>query len=149
MKNLIIGIDPDCIASGVATKNTIDGGLSLADLSFWDLFQYFNSQKENIKIVRVEASWLIGGNWHTKAKGTAALNASIGSRTGANHQTGKFIVEMCKFLEIPFEEVKPLKKCWKGTGGKISKAEFVAITNWKGPASQEVRDAYLLIHKLN
>jgi hypothetical protein len=147
--NLIIGIDPDCIASGVATKNTIDGGLSLADLAFWDLFQYFKDNKENIKLVRIEASWLIGGNWHTKKEGSAAYNSSIGSKTGANHQTGKFIVEMCQFLKIPFEEVKPLKKCWKGTKGKISKVEFKELVNWKGPASQEVRDAYLLIHKLN
>ncbi|QRE03494.1 hypothetical protein [Flavobacterium psychrophilum] len=146
---MIIGIDPDCVASGVAVKNTPESTLLLYDLDFWGLFQYLKDYKELITLVRIEASWLIGGNWHTKTKGTAALNASIGSRTGANHQTGKLIVDMCKFLNIPFEEVKPLKKIWKGTGGKISKAEFVAITNWKGAASQEVRDAYLLIHKLN
>lgn len=145
-KKYIIGIDPDCVKSGVAIKNIVSKNFDLKDLEFWSLFEFLNSHKEVIKNVRVEASWLIKSNWHKQVSASAALNASIGSRTGANHQTGKHIVEMCKYLKIPVEEVLPLKKIWKGTDGKISKKEFEMLTGWKAAASQEVRDAYLLIH---
>jgi hypothetical protein len=147
MKKYIIGIDPDAEKSGLAIVNSEDNSFDLKDLDFWALFHYLDKIKSEIKIVRVEASWVIKHNWHTKAKGSAALNASIGSKTGANHQVGKMIVSMCQDLGIEVQEVRPLKKIWKGTGGKISKKEFVELTGWKGNASQEVRDAYLLIHK--
>jgi Holliday junction resolvasome RuvABC endonuclease subunit len=145
MRNLLIGIDPDCEKNGVAIINTETKELSLFDWDFFDLQDYFTLNKNNIKLVRVEASWLISHNWHAKAKGSAALNANIGSRTGANHQVGKMIVQMCKRSVIMVDEVRPLKKGWKTASGKISKKEFVDLTGWSGTASQEVRDAALLI----
>lgn len=147
MRNLLIGIDPDCDKNGVAIRNTDTNELQLHDWDFFDLQDFFTLNKNQIKLVRIEASWLIKHNWHAKTKGSSALNANIGSRTGANHQVGKMIVQMCQRSLIVVEEVRPLKKVWKGTGGKISKKEFVELTGWKGNASQEIRDAYLLIHK--
>jgi len=145
-KIYVVGIDPDCDKSGLAIKDIATKTFDLHDLTFWELYEFLYNKKEIIKKVRVEASWLIKFNWHAKRKGTAALNANIGSRTGANHQTGKLIVEMCKYLNIDVEEVRPLRKVWKTKSGKISKKEFVALTGWKGTASQEVRDAYLFVH---
>ena len=142
----IIGIDPDTDGSGVAIKDTMNNSLDLKDLKFWELFDFLSEIKSDIKVVRVEASWLIKHNWHAKQKGSAALNANIGSKTGENHQIGKLIVQMCDYLGIKVDEVRPLRKVWKTSTGKISKKEFVALTNWKGNATQEVRDAYLLIH---
>lgn len=142
---MIIGIDPDIDKSGVAVKAK-DGRFELYNKTFFQLYTYLNVHKDNIKHVVVEASWLIKHNWHANKKGSAALNAKIGSSTGANHEVGRKIVEMCEFLNIECVLKKPLKKIWKSKDKKITHEEFVALV--KQPftrTNQEQRDAALLI----
>lgn len=146
MSNLLIGIDPDCEKSGVAIKHLFEKVLDLKSLNFFDLIDFLEKKKDEIKEVRVEASWLISFNYTSKFANNKAIATKISNKVGENHYVGKLIVEKCKLLGIPVKEVRPLRKVWKGTNGKISKVEFVALTNWKGPANQEERDAYLLIH---
>ena len=141
---MIVGIDPDTLKSGVATKTK--GSISLYSLSFFQLFDFLSKNRESITNVRVEASWLIKHNWHAKLKGTAAINTSIGNDAGRNHETGRKIVEMCVYLEIPYQEVKPLKKIWKGPDKKITHQELaMLIPGIPKRTNQEVRDAALLI----
>jgi len=143
--HLIVGIDPDVTKSGVAVKYP-DGRWELSNLTFFELFDYLQFDKANIKEVVVEASWLISHNWHASKGGSAAINANIGARTGANHETGRKIVEMCAYLGIPCRERKPLKKIWKGPDGKITHAEFVKLLNLSlKRTNSEMRDAALLI----
>jgi len=144
--NLLIGIDPDCDRSGVAIKYLNEKVFDLKLFSFFDLLDFLESKKDLIKEVRVEASWLISFNYTAQFGFNNAVKNKISNKVGENHNVGKLIVEFCKRKQIIFKEVRPLKKKWKGTNGKISKKEFVELTGWKGPASQEERDAYLLIH---
>lgn len=140
---MLIGIDPDVDKSGVAAKS--NRTIQLQSLKFFDLFDFLRVNKESITKVRIEASWLIKHNWHTKANGSAAINARIGNNAGSNHEAGRKIVEMCQYLSIPFEEVKPLKKLWKGKDGKITHDELARLTQLPKRTNQEERDACLLI----
>lgn len=140
---MLIGIDPDVDKSGVAVK--VDRTIELYSLRFFSLFDYLSQHKAAISMVRIEASWLIKHNWNKKATGSAAINARIGNNAGSNHETGRKIVEMCQHLSIPYQEVMPLRKSWKGKGGKITHDELARITQLPKRTNQEERDACLLI----
>ncbi|MBE99333.1 hypothetical protein [Flavobacterium coralii] len=141
---MIIGIDPDTNKSGVAIKD--DLGIELKTLKFFELFDLLKGNATRIRKVRIEASWLIKSNWHKKVKGSAAVNARIGNHTGSNHETGRKIVEMCQYLKIPYDEVKPLKKIWKGPDKKITHEELSRmVPNLPNRTNSEQRDACLLI----
>lgn len=137
--NIYIGIDCDVENSGVAYYESDTRKLELSNLTFFQLFDYLKFVSEQGKpLVVIEAGWLNKGNWHAKSKGSAALNAKIGQRTGANHETGKKIVEMCEYLELPYKLVKPTKK-------KLNAETFKNITGIIDRTNQEVRDAGMLV----
>lgn len=138
MKKILIGIDPDVTASGFAKKEGKQ--ITLKNLSFFELFDELSFYKEReIKpTVYVECGFLNKGNWH-KTNGSNSVNAQIGQRTGANHETAKKIVEMCIYLNIPYVEVKP-------TRSKVDAKFFQQITGIKTRTNQETRDSYMLIY---
>lgn len=128
-----IGIDPDVSKSGVAVY---DGEIkSLHNLSFFDLFEFLR-EKTHCKVF-IEASWLIKTNWHTNDF-NAQYNAQIGSRTGANHEAGRKIVEMCEYLGIQYEQIKPSRS-------KVNAEYFKSVSGFQGRTNQEQRDAAMLV----
>ena len=138
----IIGIDPDCKKSGVAIYK--DKKLELKTLSFFELYDFLIEYKYSVKKVIIEGGHLNKkSNFHVNNKGVGVA-ARIGSNTGANHETGKKIAEMCEYLKIDYKVIKPLRKVWKK--GKISHIEFNKLTghNFKR-TNQEERDASLLV----
>jgi len=137
----LIGIDPDIDKNGVAYIYGKETGLF--NYTFFELFDFLKlkkSEKTEVFVV-VEGGWLNKSNWHTKKKGSAALNAKIGSYTGANHETGKKIVEMLEYLKIPYKVTRPTKT-------KLKEEYFKKLTGLKGRHNQEQRDAYMLIFGL-
>lgn len=141
MKKILIGIDPDVDKNGVASNDGTN--VDLLNLTYFELFEYMKAKQETYDhlLVFVEAGWLNKSNWHKKEGGSAALNAKIGSYTGANHETGKKICEMLDYLKIPYKEIKPTKS-------KVNARTFEMLTKFKGRYNQEQRDAYMLIHGL-
>lgn len=143
MENNFIGIDPDVTKSGVAFYEAISGKLEMSNLAFFALYDYLVFAKnekqghQSIKVI-IEAGWLNKSNWHAAKNGSAAINAQIGQRTGANHETGKKIVEMCEYLDIEFELIKPTKS-------KLDSKTFNAITGTIGRTNQEQRDAAMIV----
>ena len=134
MNNIVkIGIDPDVEKNGVAIKH--DGKLTLHNLKFFELFDLLKTYP-NAQVV-IEGGWLNKSNWHTKRNGSAALNAKIGNHTGANHEVGRKIVEMCEYLDIDYRVVRPTKS-------KVKSDLFHKITGIK-KSNQEQRDAAMLI----
>lgn len=137
MNNLIIGIDPDLIKSGVAILK--DGSLRLDNMRFYDLTQYFEVNKDQIEKVIIEAGWL---NKKSNVHGYYGQSKSAGERiaknVGENHATGKLLVEMAKSLNLSVIEVRP-------TCAKKNSEEFNRITGWVGRSNQEQRDAAMLI----
>lgn len=134
--SILIGIDPDVDKNGVAY--CVNGKLHfLRNLSFFQLFDYLKINKDVVEKVVIEAGWLNKSNWH-KTNGSNSVNAQIGQRTGANHETGRKIVEMCEYLNLPYELVRPQKS-------KVDAKYFNRVTGWKGRTNQEQRDAGVLV----
>jgi hypothetical protein len=129
-----IGIDPDAHLSGVAWYE--DGVLQLNNLSFFDLFDHLQKAMGLSEVV-IEAGWLNKSNWHAKKGQSISVVAEIGERTGANHETGRKIVEMCDYLGLYYKLVRP-------TRSKLNSVQFCALTGIKR-SNQEQRDAAMLI----
>lgn len=133
---MIIGIDPDLTASGVATLTA--QGLHVQTLSFVQLVKYIEQQKPKLKKVVIEAGWLIPkSSWHfSKSKVQAER---IAKNVGQNHATGQLLEQAIQDLGVTVELRKPI--------GKRTHEQFVRITGFtqKKRTNQEERDAGLLV----
>lgn len=145
----IIGIDPDCDKSGVAFLETSSKKLELSNLTFPLLLDYIKHVKEQhdesgqTVVFVVEAGYLNKSNWHVKGNNTRVATM-IGSHTGRNHEVARKIIEMIKHYGLEVIEARPLKKCWKGSNGKITHDELAYFTGIYGRTNQESRDSALM-----
>ncbi len=142
----ILAVDPDIKKSGVALLNVSKKCVHEYCLSFpklMDKLQNLKYDKKNVLVV-VEAGWMNNSNWHLTSCKSKAMAAKIGNNTGRNHETGHKIVEMALHYGLNVAEYKPLKKCWNGHEGKITKEELEYITGQPSKGNQDVRDAVLL-----
>lgn len=141
LQKLLIGIDNDVEKNGVCLYYS-KTNFELLNLKFFELFEklYFLKDCENLDIeVVIEAGWLNKSNWHKVTNGSAAINANIGLRTGANHEVGRKIVEMCQYLGLKHHLIKPTKS-------KVNAETFKAITKYQGRTNSEMRDSCLLVY---
>lgn len=149
----IIAVDPDVERSGVAALDVRTRHIELFTFPFPVLVEYLRDTRESDKItgfktlVIVEAGWLNKPNWHLTAKDSARIAAAKGNSTGRNHETGRKIAEMARHYGFHVEEVKPLRKCWRGKDGKITHDELAlqlsrrGITGLEKTSCQDARDA--------
>lgn len=155
-KDIIIAIDPDIDGSGLAMVWPKQTKFELHQFTLPALVDFLKECKEaydrsNLSyVVVVEASYLISANWHLDHNDSQRRAAAKGKQVGRNHEIGRQIVEFCKYLDIPYEEKIPLKKCWAGRGGKITIEEMnllldgMGFHHIKGQNNQEHRDALLI-----
>lgn len=145
---MVIAIDPDTVKSGVAVLETETRKMETSSLTFALLLDYLQFVKAKAKeagktfAVVVEAGWLAQkSNYH-------GVNGRKGERiaknVGANHETGRKIVELCRHWGMDVVEQRPLQKMWRGRDGKITAEELQAVTGLTGRTSQDARDAALL-----
>ena len=109
MKNradIIIGIDPDREKSGVALLDTtLLKFMSLQTLTFPELLEFLMYHRDYAERVAkkslcvvVEAGWLnLKSNYHGYY---GNRGEKIAKDVGANHETGKKIIEMCRHWGI-------------------------------------------------
>lgn len=149
--DVVIGIDPDVDKNGVAYLVVDSKTLFVHKLTLPELMEFLTFSKGMLEksgqklLVCVEAGWLNKSNWHLPPGASARKAAAMGEAVGRNQQIGHDIVDLCRAMNIEVEEVKPLRKCWKGKDGKITTAELENITGQKlGRINQEVRDAILI-----
>lgn len=145
--DMIIGIDPDKDKSGVAVLSFAKGlSLQLTNLTFPKLLDFLQKEKgkagENGLCVVVEAGWAVKKSNFHNAQGFRAQK--IAKDVGANHETGRKIVEMCRHYGIEVTERTPLRKCWRGRDGKITAEELEAFTGYGRRSNQDARDAALI-----
>lgn len=144
----VIAIDPDKEKSGVAFLKVKTRQLEVTNLSFPLLLEYLQHAKtkrdetgESL-IVVVEAGWMNKKSCFHAAQGKQA--EKIAKDVGANHETGRKIIEMCEHLGIEVLPHIPLLKCWKGKDRKITHEELASFTGIMGRTNQDARDAALL-----
>ena len=146
----IIAIDPDVDRSGVAFLYLPSRELHCEARTFPELIDDLHATKqatdalgESLTVV-VEAGWLNRSNWHVQAGDSRRKAAAIGRAAGRNHEVGRKIVEMARHMGLEVVEQRPLQKCWRGTGRKITHEELAAFTGYTARTSQDMRDAALL-----
>lgn len=154
--DLIIGIDPDCDLSGVATYNPDTKTLWADTLPFPLLIDFIDFKAKSLReqgrdiIVVVECSWASSHNWHLAPRDTKSVAARKGYDEGRNHEVGKKIVEMLTHHNIKVREKTPLKKVWRTKDRKISHELLMQLAENAGlkvafnRSNQEKRDAALL-----
>jgi hypothetical protein len=156
-QQIVIGIDPDVTANGVACVDVAARSVKATTMPFPDLLDYLRSTKREADTqgrplhVIIEAGWLNRSNWHLLCRDSKAAAAAKGNHVGRNHETGRKIAEMCEHWQIPFSLVRPLPltarggiKLWRGKGGKITQEEIIRILPLRNRTNQEGRDAALL-----
>lgn len=148
--DVVIAIDPDVEHSGVAILQPSTRELDAQRLTFPLAVDYIRQQKERCDasgmslIVVVEAAWMIKGNWHITKTERRARSASKGYDVGRNHETGCKLIEMCNHIGVETFAHVPLRKCWQGADGKITRQELACFTNFNKRSNQDERDAALL-----
>jgi hypothetical protein len=146
----IIAIDPDVRMSGVAYLDPTDRKIEVMSLTFPQLIDYLLFAKKKSDeykepfIVIVEAGWLNHSNWHINKNDNLRTASLKGAAIGRNHEIGRKIIEMCEYHGIDVFSVRPLRKIWKGTDGKITQDEIEQITGITSKTNQDERDAALL-----
>ncbi|MDY5968636.1 MAG: hypothetical protein SPJ13_01270 [Bacteroidales bacterium] len=142
---MIIGIDPDREKSGVARLGVKNRVIELYNMAFPELLDFIQAEHRKIGtmfrlLVVVEAGWMVPSvNFHP-SQGRRAQK--IAYDVGANAETGRKIVEMCRHWGIEVREQHPLKLIWRK--GKISADEFQQVTGFAGRCNQDARDAGLI-----
>ena len=135
MTKLIIGIDPDLIKSGVAVLG--QSSFCVCNMTFFELTQFFDVNKSEIKKVVIEAGWL-NKKSNFRSGHSKPISEQIARKVGENHATGKLIAEIAKENGLEVVLVKPTRK-------KKDAEEFKRITGWLGRTNSEQRDAGMLI----
>lgn len=143
--DVYVGIDPDREKSGVALLNRKEGlwEIDVMCMTFPDLLDWligFRCHKS--VIVVVEAGWKVEKSNYHPYQGRRA--EKIAHDVGANHETGRKIVEMCRHWGIEVLEQHPLKKIWRSRDGKITAEEFRQVTGYSKKCNQDARDAGLI-----
>lgn len=152
MKNIVIAIDPDQKESGFGIIYKEKGLIRAGKMKFAELVDYIvrmNDEADELKVF-VEGGWLNQkSNWHSNKN--ANIASKIGKCVGANHQTGRLLIECLKFKGVDVFTVAPLKKTWAGADGKITQKELNMLVSAEeyeiignGRMNQDARDAVLL-----
>lgn len=149
--DIIIAIDPDTDKSGVAELDTRTRRVLLSCRPFPELMDYLHLKAKESSahayrlLVVVEAGWMNQAHWHLTAKDTARLAAAKGNAAGRNHEVARKIAEMSRHFGLETKEARPLRKCWSGPDGKITREELAQfIDGMPARTNQEMRDAALL-----
>lgn len=151
VRRIVVGVDPDVDRSGVARLDLGDGArLSLQSLSFAEFLHFLLRVRDEAArsgsglVVVVEAGWFNRGNWHLRWSDNNRLACAKGYNVGRNHEAGRKIVELAAALGVKVAEVRPLRKLWRGKGGKITREELAWFTGCSERSTQDARDAALL-----
>lgn len=134
----LVGIDPDSKKSGVAVCRQHDKYYSLHNFEFFELFEFLQKHKTEIRLVVIEAGWLNKSVWHGAGGKKSSVAAKIGNSVGRNHETARKTEEMCKYLKIHYELVRPV-------ASKLSADAFAKFTGIQERTNQEQRDAFMLV----
>lgn len=140
--SLIIGIDPDLKASGVAivVRNKIS---ELKNMPFPELIEYITALAADNEItVKLEDVNAWRSVKHRAGTGPAAMR-KISQNVGQVKATASLIKEMLNSKGIEVHLVKPLKGKVKMQAKKNS-AYFNKLTGWTGSSNEDNRDAALI-----
>ena len=140
---LIIGIDPDLEASGVATVR--NGNIeSLCTMDFFDLMnliQFQNEMDQNVifAVEDVEHNKALYAKHNGQnAKVREKIGQNIGQAKGVTRLIEKYLIRLnCRYVMVT-----PLKGRFKQA--KKDKTYFNQLTGWTGNSNADKRDAAMI-----
>ncbi|MDP2505401.1 hypothetical protein [Oceanobacter sp. 3_MG-2023] len=138
---LVVGIDPDLVQSGVAE---VRGGelLSLNKRSFPDLLEYAVGLDTEHVLFVVEDVETDKTTYH-RAKTNARQHARIAQNVGQVKGVARVLVECLQHRGFRVVQVAPLKGPAKRQA-KTDAVFFNRLTGWSGRSNSDTRDAALL-----
>lgn len=105
---VIVAIDPDVDASGIAIFDKIGKSIGFAKWPLPKLVEYMRGNADKLHLI-VEGGWLNKkSTFHFAPNERVACK--IASKTGRNEQVGKTIVAFADFYKVSYKIVKPLKR---------------------------------------
>lgn len=120
--DIIIGIDPDVEASGVATLGIKTKRVEATTMTLPALMDYLRRVRNEYPTltvaVVVEASWTTAHNFHSLPSDSKAVAAKKGYHVGRNHQIGIDIADIARHFSLDVRLQPPLRKIWKGKDRK-------------------------------
>ncbi len=147
MREIIIGIDPDMIASGVAVIAEKDEILELSKKSIIDIVVYVKQwSQNNIVTVKIEDPNLISPTFPRIIKDARSLQAvrdKISQDVGRVKASATLIIQVLEHAGIKVQRVKPIK----GPVKKLCKndsAYFNRVFKWNGRSNEDSRDAAII-----
>lgn len=154
-EDYIVGIDPDTDKSGVALLDTSDFHLELETLTFPELVDRIIYLRDKSRFGGKTMCAVVEAGWKNEKSNFHGYygrrGEKIAKNVGANHETGKKIIELCVHWGIPVAEMAPLPlrvgnmNIWRGPKGKITHEELLDVTGHRAArTNQEERDAALL-----
>lgn len=147
---IIVGIDPDSEASGIAVINHATGDSLLITRPFWELESLMHASDLWGALWVVENVWEATANWHVSRGSSPHRSAKIGYSMGRCATIGRLIYERLHLIGADVVARPPLRKVWRGAGGKVTHDEAIAFARSRGISvtktrtNQEERDALLL-----
>ena len=137
MSQLVIGIDPDLQASGVAlVREGVIVGLN--NLRFFDLIEFINANRQASFVVEDVEANKPTFNRHLRAK----ANARVSQNVGQVKAVARLITEYLESRGLDYIKVKPLMGQVKIA--KKDAAYFNRLTGWENRSNEDNRDAALL-----
>ena len=149
-EGFVIGIDPDVEKSGFAVLDCEAREFSRVEaLAFPDVVDKFAElavmKADGKDVVVVIEDSDLSVNWHYNSRDSKAVCAAKGRSVGLCNATARHLKECAEAYGLEVVPMKPLRKIWRGTDGKISHEEAAQFMNGiPTRTSQDVRDSMLL-----
>lgn len=136
MYKIIIGVDPDSKAHGVAVY---EGG-KLLTLKCMDLFEFLmlidvGGSKAKTITVHIENVCGMNAVFRQRQSKNASVSMKMSNSVGKCQQSQIELERICKHLNIKVVQHK-ISKIWKK-----DKAQFEKVTGWTGKSNEDTRSA--------
>lgn len=137
---IIIGIDPDSSANGVAVY--VGGSLyHLHSLDTISLFKYLSFEvecKESIEVHIEDVNGISSNAFNVKSKDKLPVKLKKAEHVGKCKQAQIEVERVCEALKVKVVKHK-VSKMWKDSDS--GKKQFESITGWKGQSNPDKRSA--------
>ena len=140
----IIGIDPDCVKSGLAVYE--DGKLTgLLNFTLSEYIEMLPLLAQEDAIIAIEDANLIGGMYRHNPRDSRALAAKKAQHVGAIKRQCSVMIELAEAYGVEVKAYKPRKGNWAGVTKTVNNKQGVALlkkhTGWEGRSNNETRSA--------
>lgn len=134
MSKVIIGIDPDSKAHGVAVY--LNGYIkSLLNVTLFQLYEYIEQDYQHLGDVEIHMEDTCANNAVFRKGNCVKVQQSIARRLGMVQQSQVEIERMAKYIGVKIVKHK-ISKVWKK-----DKAQFEKVTGWVGRSNEDNRSA--------